>query len=389
MLLFLNLAHALTAKVCVSTVTDFADADVSSTQDYLAGNASRPLRGTKVQLRHNSTLVIQTERTDTTGADKGCAEFTVMSGHSYSVRVWADVDVGGGVLTVRDPNDDVWLEVVDSNKAFAPGLTGAYYTLATSDVWNIVALGSYALHRENLGGAALTTFYTQDSSGNWNSPCGGTCLQGEKVWFTPAKATEQFAITYAMGWTHLEALGGVSFDDTMDEPDYNGGTSVHLLSPEDLSAAHAAGFAHLYSAVVFNDIEADCGMVYWRDADWDTLGTPTGEGSCFKEIETPAYAPFSCATGRKWVSPAANQAAYYQHMSLTTTFETSVDVLRFWWDAMSSYSLSFDQVVDAVDASNPSTWTTSGVTYESHLVGAAPLLDQAWFDTLSARHGID
>jgi hypothetical protein len=216
------------------------------------------------------------------------------------------------------------------------------------------------------------------------------------------KARQQFAITYAMGWSHLEGMGGVNYDDTMAELDYNGSTGLHLLSPEYPSAAHAEGFAHLYSAVVFNDIESDCGFTYWKDANWDLLGTTDGNGSCFREIETAAYHRFSCATGRKHVAPAYHQAAYYEHMdpyigttTLNSTFETSIDVLRFWWDAMASYGLTYDDVVAVVKASDPSTWPSTGaITYGTDLTdtsgpAGANALSTAEYDELTARHGVD
>lgn len=397
MLLLLSTAWALDVKVCAQTVTDFLDADVGTVQDYRENNGTRALRGTKVKLTDNVTQAVLTGRTAASGSSKGCADFTVQSGRAYTIRVVADVEIGGAELTVRAPNDGVWGKDVASAKVFFVNHTQVTYTVPTVDVWNVVAAGSFALHRENLGGAAFTKVYTKDSQGNWNSPCGGACIQGDSVWLPPTKARQQFAITYAMGWTHFEAIGGVNFDDTMSEPDYNGGfNDLHLLAAEYPSAAHAAGFAHLYSAVVYNDIEADCGMTYWVDANWDLLGTADGTGSCFREVETAAYHRFSCATGRRHVSPAYNQADYYTHMdpytgttALGTHFETALDVLRFWWDAMATYGLTYDEVVDAVTASDPSTWSSTGaVTYGSDLYVPGPMAVSD-YDEASARHGIE
>jgi hypothetical protein len=388
----LGVALGFDGVVCVKTTTNFLDADVGSFQDYQSTNALRALRGVKIEIRNNTTQVVQTAYAATSGSSAGCATFNVTQGPSYAIRVYADVVINGSTLAVRAPNNSVWREVVAANKPFLSINPTVTYTLPTSDVWNIVAAGGFALHRHSFWGSVDVDFYTQDSLGQWNSPCGTGCVQGADVWLSPTKARQQFAVTNAIGLALLHNWGGVQFDDTMEQPDFNGGIGgpIHLISPEHPSAAHAAGFAHAYSAAIYNDVDADCGMVYWSEANWDLLGTPGGIDSCFEELETPAYARFSCATGRSPAAPAANQSAYYAHMGLSTSpaFETPVDVMRFWWDVMVTESLTIGHVLLAVVDTDPATWNTTGaISIESDLVQNGHL-SQSTFDELSARHGL-
>lgn len=152
-------------------------------------------------------------------------------------------------------------------------------------------------------------------------------------------------------------MGGVDFDDSLDDGAYNGGGSpLHMASPEHVSAALAAGYAHLYSGIAFNLIsESDCALTTWQSGDWDLMGPP-----CFNQTDTYSGTFMSCAVGRAPLAPAWGQRAYYEAMGYESPVSSSpyvpIDVVRFWWQTIQDHGLTFQDITDIYTAMNPSGW---------------------------------
>jgi len=362
MIALLSTAIAATVTVCFTAEIDLDDVDLG-TEDYFTANTDRELRGIEFQYG-----VVGGGFSAAAFADNnGCATLNVLLNTAYSFKVRTIASVNGRDIEVRQAfTNQPWQGTV--TRSFT--LPGVTYSLlmnqgAPNRGWNVLAVSSFALHRETGGIAGYdVNFYLTNGSGQLPSaPCGGqSCVVGTSIYLLDDEANRKFAITYAMGRSFLNHLGLASTDvDSSLTNTWCGPTTqaLALHSLEHDSASAVAAYAWFYSATVFNETDEECGLVNRIATDWDMK-----DSICYDGVESPADHPLSCATGPK-LAQANNQRAYCEqrHEGNDPAASTTVplDWLRFLWALQSSGLEDFNLITGYYSAAiNDTDWAPTG-----------------------------
>ncbi len=194
--------------------------------DYFVSNIDRRLRGVIIEIKEETgDQAVSAGRTDATGTDVGCVTLpvSVVAGETYKIRIQADQVVHGAAVAVKDSEaDDIWVEQLVSGHQFSVASPSETFTADPSEPWNILAVTGFALNRTTGGlhGGIDTTFYAPaapDDQLHVPASCGGPCIDGDAVYLNTARARKAYVIAYSLGFTFFEAMGGVDFDDSLDD----------------------------------------------------------------------------------------------------------------------------------------------------------------------------
>lgn len=398
-------AQTIQATICVDVDVDLDDADLGGAEDFYADNGAKDLRGVRIKLEEDFGAGSQTAYADWTGADAGCATFTVSTatGNTYTATIRSEFSVRNATIEVRQsasPQGMLQQQLFTGFQFLTVlhGTTPVEALVGPHQGWRVGAVAGRALARSDGGYALTPTFYIPDAAGNltWPASCTGPCIvNGDDIYLSASHAGRKFAIAHHLGWVLLDAMGGPTVDDSYS---FSGGYCVgsgaqNLGSLEASPFAAAAGFAHLYAAFAFNTPGPTCGYTYWRAMNWDDLGAP-----CFAETETSASEPMSCATGRAPLVPPRNHLQYCEHAGLgegdiDDAVSIAVDYQRMWWELLSGYddgsntvTLTFDEVLALYADTIASGWPATGhVDFATHLPST---ITSAQWEAVTDRHGV-
>lgn len=392
-LALLQTAHATLydVDVCVSLLVDYADADLDpdAGEDVYFTNADKKARGIRVEVTDTGTGTTVGQWTQWEGSEAGCTPvpFTLNSAVAYDIKLWSLAQVNGSTIRVRsDPDDTTPASHPGAYWGFgyvpllgvtlddwSPAGTGTLYVTPQniSGVWNVLGVTMFGLYRHSAGLANKTfdLFVAWDTS-----PCSGSsCTTGGDVYLS-ADSLDLRYLLHEVG----HAVGYFR-DETNDaDASYDSDTWLCELYPNDSwemqeidfqSAAIVESFGNFFAIAAFNDLtESDCGMVYWKDQDFDFFPDFPDVG-IDNAADSPNYR-LSCEDGPSGfytTVPTVWTEDYFGYLlaadpcggGAPTEFNraTPLDWTRFWWDlATDEAGVSFLECVDAYDYANPHDW---------------------------------
>lgn len=334
---------------CAKYSVDFEDASSGVLDDFWTNNTDKAARGVRIKVESNSDPdpPVYYDYTDYTGVNEGCTGvLTLSSTDSYLVRIYSEALVGGNYIYVRNnpTNDQRFYTTIYS--AFVPSQDESIdIDTPIGRHWNIAAAAGYTQYRRR-GGLTGETYilYDEECDG------GGSCNDGGEIYLSPdVGAVRKYVIAHEMGHAlaaELENGTYANFDYTASLGGcYTVATRDHEInSKEYQSAAANEGFAHFYSAVVFNDdTETDCHVEYYKTVDWDLDGTVDDQTT-------------DCESG------PVNGADYLGDSCIGTITNRGVeyDWLRFWWDLTTDEGVYFTDCGHIWDRANPWSWNATG-----------------------------
>lgn len=286
MLLFGNAwATTYTVDVCAELTTNFVDAGGSNGDDYILTNRQKAIGAHIRVARLDGTplpipITIADYWAGTSGTGAGCIPITLAldSTKTYRVSVYSEALVNGQTIEVYD--DSTTPALTKDSTDFSPTASGTktVYTTGNYPDWNVLAAGSYAVWRDDLGNANGTiTAYSEACSGGWS------CFTGTAVYISPSAGyTFKYQTAHEFGHAMLYGRYGGSAanvtaapDGCLGDPtDTTGINGHHFISKEYQGDAFWEGFANYYATAAFNNntTETDCSFGLYKAVDWDRDG---------------------------------------------------------------------------------------------------------------------
>jgi len=336
-------------KICVRQASVFVDAGVG--EDFWQSNTStdRASRGFHVSISREGTVLWTGYLGDGRGAgDPGSGCTPVLSDppnpggtYSYEIRIDTEAMVQSNLL------DSAYYGNGTLHWTFTRSLTGTGTfnvifdpTNLTGKVFDVAMVGAYCLYRHSGGltGEYLRFRLTEGSPNSWVNRYDNMIRIGDQ------RADRKFIIAHETG--HI--VGDLGTGDhnwkTVDTrcqcynstscPSEHG--SHTMISKERSRCAVAEGFAHFYSAAVFNshtdDSPQECWFHYYKEVD----GDPTPVVNC--ELDYPdgpfdeKYMETNCA--EPWIGMG-----------------TELDWMRTFWDVLSDQTvpLTMEDILQWID----------------------------------------
>lgn len=404
-LLLLTLSRgAWATEFCFSTPGDFDDSGRSlvngTTEDYWVTTANQPLRGANFTIRSGSSsgqyIAGGYLGDGTSSTPAGCtAQFTIPVGVS---SLWVQVKSVGYVrdnlLRARDDDQTSKpFNIVTTTYPLPIPSSFSITVVETNDkrraIWKAYVASSFALYRTS-GGLSGKTFtldvynptgkYLDSSGAAKTSFFDGTVVKLKEPFGTDNK----FLIVHELGH-HLADLAGigVSADCSFVSSSCPVSSGTHSLSSKEYQGCAASeGFAHFYSARVWNSTnQDDCVFSYYKDE--RGLGSEIAF-DCEGSGSTPLLSgldPFP--------------TAYFDNVctGVTSNMGVEADWLRALWDTHTNGAITtaptfinmIDWMRNAFFFTPPGESPYANLDYEANIVGGS--LNSNW-DLSAPQNGI-
>lgn len=280
-LVFLGWAGEAAASVSFcfnhnSQYTDSGDERVPSCtstgtcEDVWTSDAPRPARGILARvIKGGQTKYFYTEDS---GSNVGCTPAYSYSGGdagNYVLTVYSQSLLSGDLIRVGDDSGSVASQTTLVNRTGSGQTTHTFTGSGTSfDRFNVLSAASEAASR--LPADTPFDFRVGPLGCGGSGGAGGSCYQSssENIYIDTSNGTElnKFYIAHEMGHAVMHATRGVKPTSNCSFTGIACGSfgSHAMGSREYSSCAFGEGFAHFYSAMVWNDqLDNDCNFTYW------------------------------------------------------------------------------------------------------------------------------
>lgn len=430
-------ASALSAKsYCFTIETDFHDDD--GNDEMWPDGYDAPARGAKVVLEWGTNSVDYTLDSD------GCQTFYVPESIlGYDLTIRARAVVNGVTIESYSESGTTYVIPEYTTRLYYSG-TETEISVATSSMsdddnqaWHNFAVGVFAMNRSTMHwgqhGSCLThdtwNDYPESSHDNIDSDLlvfytmsGGSCCGS--LWENPpdslftggvgdkthipavgAGYLSKYQIAHELGHVIMMQRIGDREETNYDAPlrgcmgsytgsyvaaDTGASTEKSELTMEWSAAAAREGWAHFYSAWLFNDsTESDCWFnTAFSFQDFDLDGTVENDftSSVYDHvIDCEGYGiPSSLGlypdtshdftiTARDWLLDAWDNEACghetYPYYPYYTGKSTQYDWMRFWWDMLTDEGIAVETLSDIYVDMCPTTWDK----------------DPQWYDTFDSQ----
>jgi hypothetical protein len=387
-------ASPFDADFRIAHLTDYDGLVSSPGDDYYSANATRKARHAYVILHDETAASWVAGTTDVDGE----VEFTIVPGHSYHLSLYAQHDLSGRVIKVKDDINGVTLH--SDSDTFASTEVDKY---AVNDVvfdasdsgneWmNAASAASFAIYRRPNGFRTATDnganydFAMVDPSDYGSAAPAvyfGSDANSQTVALDPdlriayaEKTVIVHELPHAMQhWAIYPGSGNVDdynavTDDSVDDstPCTDPVDGHQLNSKEYHSMALQEGMAFWVAAVVFNNLnESDCRLLPGSTINWNHLD-PSGSPYAFScegyddgDTGGVEWSSFS-VDGLDYLGDTHDPIGAAPPFSClddgdVTGVSTDLDWIRFLWD-LNKNGVPFSDIVDAYGDATPYDWDT-------------------------------
>ena len=366
-----------TVKFCFSTAGTYNDNGFTnpngSTEDRWGTDVAKPSRAAWGNVYKSNSLIWADYLDDGNGADgAGCTPTLTVTGvnddYDFYVNSYGSAS---NDIDVRDTSLNLYQAIL-TNYVVSGG-SGTYNVTITVTsnttayrVFNIYnAAGMAIATRTSLSGQ--TFFFQADYGG-----AGGSHYTDPTVFITSTHGMFKYVILHEMGHRvgDLNTQGSlVGSDYTASEGDCPSSDTVHsMLSREYSKAACNEGYAHFYSANIWNFIsDTDCHFEYYKPINGDN---------------SPSI---DCESGH-----TGFEVDFYDtNCTVVAGRSVEMDWLREYWDVQTNATPpSFSEVNDWLDDATPWTDTTAYTELDSKANTEGGNLNTNW-DNTKAANGVD
>ncbi|MEQ9498889.1 MAG: hypothetical protein RIT81_18565 [Deltaproteobacteria bacterium] len=364
-------ASAWNVDICLKFEVDYADRDGG---DWWNSTAPKPARGILYHVLDNGWNLVHGGLTD---PETGCTGALEMYDQNYKVRVLSVVQTSHANIVYRFNAGGVLYDQLVA-PIFRPIGNGSYElvienpTSGHGEDWvNVLAAAGYAIEREN-GGHWNQAFAIFDAACPVASDM---CVHNGNIYTSSGDTDRKFRIALEMG--HLVAYKR----DEFTSPIYNfasyggacdewGNTLHDLVSREYQSVAIVNGYAHFYSAAVFNDSGENSCEIF----DYDLIDYNKDGWAEFPQIR-------DCEGGADYLGSYCGAP--------TTDRATELDWLRFFWDLHTNYGYGSTKIVNVLDRANPRNWSDAIAYDRMRNAAIAEGIDASHWDSLANYNGVN
>ena len=291
-------------KFCLKQVSTFVDGGVGEDFWQNSWATARWSRGSEATVERGGSVIWSGFLGDGPGADdpgKGCTPnlgFSWYGSREYTITITSNGEAQGNSVTVVD-------DAIGTAPSFSTTVEAVYGTYeitvdpaATDEEFNVYMAGAYAIARHSGGMSGKSYDFRMNYSASQYDPYGNTIYISDRHTF------KKFIIGHEQG--HAMGFFGIGhYYNKLVNLDCSyssslcpeSGGSHSMTSMEYSGCALGEGWAHMFSASVYNDQdETDCRFEYWSDETGsdstpmiDCEGTAGGFSEAFMEAtcETP------------------------------------------------------------------------------------------------------
>lgn len=415
-----------TVDICGQIGVDFIDADSGNGDDYVTSSGPMKARGAHIQVLkygpaplHIYDSVIADYWASTSGSYPGCIPISLVldSTQSYKMRIYSEATVNGQAIQVFDDPATYDLTEFSSASYYVPTANGTW-TMTTSgdyEIWNILAAGSYAVYRNELGNSSGTILACKDTGSFFGQGTSSEDRVHIKGAAGDAGYQHKYVIAHEFGHALLyqrENHSGATYSagDGACPGIYPPDSTGHwFVSKEWQGAAFWEGFAQYYAAATFNNhtTETDCAYVTYKDYDFDQDGNnePDQSVDCagdplVQDYPTESPASFT-VTGTNYLDTYCDATFLLDCGSFHNCNRgTELDWLQFLWHLDTADSMEPEDFADIYSDAwvNGGGWAYTGNGHGSGYPGyellqaAVRLHSGTWgaaWDTSDGTYGVD